>query len=97
MLPDGFVIHLGRKDFMVKIRGHRVEIGEIECALLAHSLIADAVVVAWEREDGEKYLTAYVVARTKPVLRIDELRGFLSDKLPDFMIPSAFVFLNHSL
>ena len=93
MLPDGFLIHLGRKDFMVKIRGYRVEIGEIERALLAHPLIKDAGVVAWEREVEEKYLAAYVVPRTNPVPRIDELRAFLSDKLPDYMIPLVFVFL----
>ena len=58
MLADGFLIHLGRKDFMVKIRGYRVELGEIETALLAHPQIKDAGVVAWDREPGENYSSA---------------------------------------
>ena len=94
MTPDGLLMHRGRKDFMVKIRGFRVEIGEIERALISHPLIKDVGIVALEREVGEKYLGAYVVPRTKPGPRIDDLRAFLSDKLPDYMMPSAFVFLD---
>jgi len=94
MLPDGFIVHLGRKDFMVKIRGYRVEIGEIERALLAHPQIKDAGVVAWDRDAGEKYLAAYVVPRGNPSPRVDELYDFLKDKLPDYMMPLAFVFLD---
>ena len=93
MLPDGFLIYLGRKDSMVKIRGYRVETSEIEAALLSYPHVIDAGVVAWEREVGEKYLAAYIVPRTNPGPRIDDLRAFLSEKLPDYMMPSAFVFL----
>jgi len=93
-LPDGFFVHLGRKDHMVKIRGFRVEIGEIERGLLAHPLLKDAGVAAWEREPGEKYLVGYVVARPPAVLTTSELRSFLLDRLPDYMIPSSFVSLD---
>jgi amino acid adenylation domain-containing protein len=93
MLPDGFLIHLGRKDFMVKIRGYRVEIVEIEKALQAHPRVRDAGVVAWDREPGEKYLVAYVVPREDPVPTVDDLRGFLKEKLPDYMMPAVFMFL----
>ena len=93
MLPDGFLIHMGRKDLMVKIRGYRVEIGEIERALVAHPLIKDAGVVAWDRAQAEKYLVGYVIARSRSVLTVSELRAFLASHLPDYMIPSTFVFL----
>jgi amino acid adenylation domain-containing protein len=93
MLPDGFLIHLGRKDFMVKIRGYRVEPAEIERALLAHPQVKDAGVVAWDQEPGEKYLVAYVVPREDAAPTINELYNFLKEKLPDYMMPSAFLFL----
>lgn len=84
---------MGRKDFRVKVRGYRVEIEEIESALLAHSQIREAAVVAWDREPGEKYLVAYVVPRGNPAPTINDLNDFLKKKLPDYMTPSAFVFL----
>src|SRR5262249_29115250 len=90
---DGFLIHMGRKDFQVKIRGFRVEIAEIENALVQHPQVKDAGVVAGEREDGEKYLTAYVVPREYPRPVVEELRNYLKDKLPDYMIRSFFMFL----
>jgi len=92
-LPDGFLIHLGRKDFMVKIRGYRVEFAEIEMALLAHPQVKDAGVVAWDQESGEKYLIAYIVPRESNALSVNELRGFLREKVPDYMMPSSFMFL----
>ena len=61
MLPDGFLIHLGRKDLMVKIRGYRVNLNEVERALLKHSQIKEAGAAAWDRDPGEKYLVGYVV------------------------------------
>ena len=94
MMPDGLIVHRGRKDLMVKIRGYRVEIGEVERALLVHPLIKDAAVVAWDREVGEKCLAAYIVARTNPGPTTNELRAFLTEKLPDYMIPSAFTYLD---
>jgi amino acid adenylation domain-containing protein len=91
-LPDGFLIHLGRKDFTVKIRGYRVEFGDVEKALQSHPEVREACVTAWEREDGEKYLAAYVVARDGVKPTFDELRRFLRQKLPDYMLPSVFLF-----
>ena len=82
MLPDGFLIHMGRKDLMVKIRGFRVEIGEVERVLLSHPLVKDAGVVAWDRAAGEKYLVGYVVARRPSVLTASALRAFLGTICP---------------
>ena len=93
MLPDGFLIHLGRKDSLVKIRGNRIDIGEIEKPLLAHAQLEDAGIVPWDREDGETCLAAYVVARSEPGPTVDELRSYLGEKVPDYMIPSSFMFM----
>ncbi|HWO43957.1 MAG TPA: condensation domain-containing protein [Candidatus Eisenbacteria bacterium] len=93
MAPGGVLVHVGRKDFMVKIRGHRVEPSEIERTLLSHPEINEAAVAAWDREDGEKYLAAYIVARHEPPPTVSRLHDFLRRKLPSYMIPSAFVFV----
>jgi amino acid adenylation domain-containing protein len=93
MLPDNFLIHLGRKDSMVKIRGYRVEVGETERALLSHPQVINAAVAAWDRELGEKYLTAYVVPRQVSPPTIVSLHEYLGEKLPEYMIPSKFIFL----
>ncbi|TMA84968.1 MAG: amino acid adenylation domain-containing protein [Deltaproteobacteria bacterium] len=93
MSPDGFVIHYGRKDLMVKIRGYRVDIGEVERALLEHPIIKDAGVAAWDRGPGEKYLAGYVVPRQESALNVSDLNEFLRNELPDYMVPSTFVFL----
>jgi len=94
MLPDGCLEHLGRKDFQVKIRGYRVEVAEIEMALLELTSIKEAVVVAREFPAGDQRLAAYLVPATEPVPSIGELRNHLREKLPDYMVPSAFVFLD---
>jgi amino acid adenylation domain-containing protein len=94
MLPDGFLIYLGRKDLMVKIRGYRVNISEVESALIEHPGVKEGGAAAWDREPGEKYLAAYVVADTDSPPTVSDLRKFLSAKLPDYMVPSAFVFLD---
>jgi len=89
-LPDGNVEFLGRADFQVKIRGYRVELKEIESRLRKSSAIKDVVVLAFEGE--YKFLCAfYVLAVGQEGLDVSELRGFLSGKLPDYMIPSHFV------
>ncbi|HYJ16250.1 MAG TPA: phosphopantetheine-binding protein [Candidatus Limnocylindria bacterium] len=93
ILPDGLLVHLGRKDLMVKIRGYRVEI-EIEMTLTQHPAVKDAGVTAWERDNGDKYLTAYIVSRGPNHATIDQLRMFLRDKLPGYMVPSTFMFLD---
>lgn len=90
-LPDGNIEFLGRTDFQVKIRGFRVELGEIEAALEKHEGVAEGVVVARE-VDGEKRLTAYIVA-SRPRPQENELRKFLRNRLPEYMVPADFVFL----
>ncbi len=93
VLPDGTLEHIGRKDFQVKIRGYRVEIAEIESALLTHSRVKEVVVVASENKTGDMQLAAYVVPTSEPAPSASELRSFLSERLPDYMVPSAFVML----
>jgi amino acid adenylation domain-containing protein len=94
MLPDGCLLHLGRKDFQVKIRGYRIEIAEIEMALLDHVAIKEAVVRVWEGRSGDKRLVAYLVPAGQQLPTVTELRHFLSEALPDYMIPSIFVTLD---
>lgn len=94
MLPDGFVIHLGRKDLMVKVRGYRLHVGEVENALLEHPNVKEVGVAAWDREPGEKYLAAYVVVNPDSAPNASHLREFLSNRLPDYMVPSAFIYLD---
>jgi amino acid adenylation domain-containing protein len=92
-LPDGNIEFLGRIDHQVKIRGFRVELGEIETFLGQHPNVRENVVVVQQEEVGNAQLVAYVVAKTEPVSSISELRSFLKEKLPDHMIPSAFIML----
>ncbi|MBP5973647.1 amino acid adenylation domain-containing protein [Brasilonema sp. CT11] len=94
MEPDGCLVHLGRKDFQVKIRGFRIEVTEIEMALLDTKAIKEAVVVAREDIPGNKRLIAYVVPHHKAALTASELRRHLQVMVPDYMLPSAFVFLD---
>ncbi|CAA9196283.1 non-ribosomal peptide synthetase [Flavobacterium collinsii] len=89
---DGNIIYIGRNDEQVKIRGHRVELSAIEHQLLSHEKIDEAVVNAQNDERGNKELVAYIVM-TAP-LSIEELRSFLSEILPDYMIPTSFIFLD---
>ena len=92
MLPDGCLIHLGRKDARVKVRGHRVETAEVEAALLAVPGVAEASVAGREVPDGTR-LTAWVVRGSPDSPGIGELRRALAEKLPPYMVPSSFVFL----
>jgi amino acid adenylation domain-containing protein len=93
-LPNGEIEFLGRSDDQVKIRGFRVELGEVESALAQHPEIQDPVVVARDDEAGGKRLVAYVVPVGKPAPSDSELRNFLVERLPDYMVPSAFVTLD---
>lgn len=88
---DGTIDFLGRKDNQVKLRGFRIELGEIEESLIQMPNIKDAVVLLREDTPGLKRLVGYIVPRNKSVPSYEELRSFLKQKLPDFMIPSAFV------
>jgi non-ribosomal peptide synthetase component F len=93
-LPGGYIEFLGRVDHQVKVRGFRVELGEIEAALASHSNIQQAVVVLnTEDSSAEQRLVAYLVPATARPPATDELRNLLRLKLPDYMVPSAFVFL----
>ncbi|MFZ0417791.1 MAG: amino acid adenylation domain-containing protein [Candidatus Sulfotelmatobacter sp.] len=90
-LPDGNIEFQGRIDFQVKIRGFRIELGEIETVLEKHSGVAQAVVTARE-VNGEKRLAGYIVALPNAVTA-GELRRYLKDLLPEYMMPADFVFL----
>lgn len=91
-LADGNVQFFGRNDHQIKIRGFRIEAGEIESQLLKHAQIKEAVVIDREDRAGTKYLAAFIVATE--VLTQSELRNFLGNELPDYMIPATFVLLD---
>lgn len=91
--PDGTIDFLGRIDHQVKVRGFRIELGEIETALEQHPAIRQTVVLVREDTPGDKRLVAYMITDTTPPSASD-LRSSLKDKLPDYMIPSLFVFLD---
>jgi amino acid adenylation domain-containing protein len=91
--PDGVLECLGRVDNQVKIRGFRIELGEIEAALTAHPSIVAAAVAARDESTGEKRLVGYLVSRGATATEA-ELRNWLRDRLPEYMIPSAFVNLD---
>ena len=93
-LADGRVEFVGRNDFQVKLRGFRIELGEIEAVLRTHERVRDAVVVARTDVRGDAYLTAYVVAADGPLPASGELRTFLKEKLPEYMLPSVYLILN---
>lgn len=89
-LPDGSLVHCGRKDRQIKIRGHRVEPGEIESLLRAHPSVAQAAVLLDQRS-GRPLLIAYVTSTMAVPLKVDELGGYVSSHLPDYMVPSQIV------
>nr|WP_246290985.1 non-ribosomal peptide synthetase [Lentzea indica] len=90
---SGEIEYLGRTDDQVKIRGFRIELGEVEAALLRHDTVAEAVAVVQETS-GNKRLVAYVVAAPGVTPSAPQLRGFVSQTLPDYMVPSAIVTLD---
>lgn len=91
-LEDGSLEFLGRIDHQVKVRGHRVEPGEVEAAMLAHPSVAQAVVAAFRHEaSGETRLNAYFVVHDSRALTLPELRRHLRERLPDYMIPAGLV------
>jgi amino acid adenylation domain-containing protein len=88
-LPDGDIDFLGRMDHQVKLRGFRIELGEIEAAILRHPHIEEAAVLV--REEGGKRLVGYVVTAPGEEQAAGELRSFLQQSLPDYMVPSVFL------
>ncbi|HKU74240.1 MAG TPA: amino acid adenylation domain-containing protein [Pyrinomonadaceae bacterium] len=92
-LPDGIIEFLGRVDYQVKIRGLRVELGEIESAICSHAAVKDVVVMAREDKPGDKRVIAYVIAAEAARPTHSELLSYLREKLPEHMIPAAFVWL----
>ncbi|WP_327204859.1 non-ribosomal peptide synthetase [Paenibacillus sp. DMB20] len=105
-LENGEFAYAGRRDFQVKIRGHRIEIGEIEQLLLRHEQVKETVVTAFQEEDGEYALCAYVVMQNAAAADADpdgatpsgrltgQLREYLGDKLPSYMVPACMVVLD---
>ena len=92
-LPDGNVEHLGRVDRQVKVRGFRIEPGEIESVLAQHPDVREAAVVA-QQNDSETNLVAYVVPNQPSAIPASGLRGYLSEKLPAYMVPAAVVLMD---
>ncbi|HZH31548.1 MAG TPA: amino acid adenylation domain-containing protein, partial [Pyrinomonadaceae bacterium] len=92
-LPDGRLEFRGRLDHQVKVRGFRIELGEIEAALLKHASVREAVAVVREAKTGDKRLVAYCVAVEGSSVGVGELREHLRGRLPEYMVPTAFVAL----
>ena len=92
-LPDGSIEYHGRIDYQVKIRGFRIELGEIDAVLSQHPEVRETVVVVREDRPGEKFLVAYIVPNCEK-LTTYQLRDFLKEKLPNYMVPATFVLLN---
>jgi amino acid adenylation domain-containing protein len=93
--PDGSIECLGRNDFQVKLRGHRIDLGEIESVLRRFPNVCEAVVLLREDERGQKRLVAYLQRSSHPSPDAGMLQQFVKSKLPDYMMPSAFVVLDN--
>jgi amino acid adenylation domain-containing protein len=93
-LEDGNLEFLGRFDHQVKIRGHRIEPGEIEATLQQHPEVRQTAVIARAQPQSEKQLVAYVVAASRNRVSADELKRYLAERLPPYMIPAQMVFLD---
>ncbi len=92
-LANGELEYLGRVDRQVKVRGFRIELGEIEATLAQHKDVSESVVLARD-DDGDTRLVAYVVASDEQVLTVSELHSHMKERLPEYMVPSAFVLLD---
>jgi acyl carrier protein len=92
-LPNGNIEFLNRIDHQIKIRGFRVELGELEAVLVQHPSVREVVALVREDSPGDKRLIAYIIPSQTPPPPINELRHFLQQTLPNYMVPSAFVML----
>jgi amino acid adenylation domain-containing protein len=92
-LPDGNIEFIGRTDQQVKIRGYRIELGEIETILSAHPSVKENAVLVKENKNGDKYIAAYIIVNEMETKNVSDYRDYLKKKLPDYMIPSVFVFI----
>lgn len=93
-LPDGNIEFLGRLDNQVKLRGFRIELGEVEAVLSLHPAVKDNAVVVEGRSVDDKHLVAYLTARIDPPPLANEMRLFLKERVPSYMIPTSFVFVD---
>jgi amino acid adenylation domain-containing protein len=93
-LADGNIEYVGRNDFQVKIRGYRIELREVELALAQHPDIREAVVLAIETKEGDKRLKAYLVLNEPGTTTAMQVKDFLQERLPEYMLPSSFVILD---
>ena len=91
---DGNIECLGRNDDQIKLRGYRIEPEEIRAAVLRHASIRDAVAVLQTSANGDSRIVAYLISKTGDLPEAAELRGFLRRRLPEYMIPASFVFLD---
>lgn len=96
-INNGIIEFVGRSDDQVKVRGYRIELGEIESVLREHEAIGEAVVVVREDQPGDQRLVAYITKKNNYDFDSGELRGFLKQKLPSYMLPSCFVQLEKLL
>jgi len=92
-LPNGEIEYLGRIDHQVKVRGFRIELGEIESILSQHPAVREVVVLAREEQPGDKQLVAYIVPGQEQTPTTSELRNYLKEQLPEYMVPSVFILL----
>jgi len=92
-MENGELEYLGRADDQVKVRGHRIELAEIESVLTSHAEVRETAVLAREEASGEKRLVGYVVTSAAGAVTASELRRYLHEKLPDYMVPSSLVLL----
>ncbi|HYP26889.1 MAG TPA: amino acid adenylation domain-containing protein, partial [Blastocatellia bacterium] len=93
-LPDGNIEYQRRVDQQVKLRGFRIELGEIEAVLESHPAVAQAVVTVRESSPGEGRLVGYLVGKDEGSIAPGEIRAYLKEKLPEYMVPSAFVMMD---
>ncbi len=92
-LSDGDIEYLGRTDHQIKVRGFRIETGEIEAALSMHSMVRECVVVGRPDEHGDTQIVAYLAPASGGTLHADRLRRWVSERLPEYMVPAAFIIL----